>query len=505
MKKSFIVLLILIINITIGFSFVSCVNEEDYTQDKNIKLSFSSDTISFDTIFTTVGSVTKQVKIYNKEDKPIKINYITLGSGSNSYYRLNVDGDTSLMARDVEIKAKDSIFIFVRVEINPNNQNNPLLVQDSIIINFNNKQQYIQLSAYGQDAYYHKPNRILSGKIPYSIANEDSLWQGVEQNGKNLTFKTDKPHIILGTYVVDSSFTLNIPDGAKIYMANNADLWVYKDGSININGSTNNKIVFQSLRYQDRYSNIPGQWGKIWLMVGSKNNLISNAIIKNATIGIVVDSCVNNNPTLTLSNSIIENCSSVGLYGRGANILGDNVIVQNTGSYTVALTIGGKYQFINSIFANYWSYDNTRTKATLLLNNYYKDVNNTTQSRPITKAEFDNTIIYGSLIDNEIEFDLITDGLTTYKFDYCLIKSKNLTNNGSFFTNCIFNKEPLFKDILTNDLHLLKNSPAIANGDGAWNSTYPYDIFGTFRQDPPCIGAIEYTESSNSSRFSFLR
>lgn len=505
-KNSFIIILISIISITIGFSFVSCTNEDDYKTDKSVSLGFSSDTISFDTIFTTVGSVTQQIRVYNNEDKPIKLNYVTLGSGSNSYYRLNVDGDTSLVAKDVEIKAKDSIFIFVRVEINPNNQNNPLLVQDSIVFNFNGKQQYVQLMAYGQDAYYHKPTHVLinssdtNNNIHYSLANEGGSESGIEVNGNNITWKNDKPHIILGTCVVDSAFKLNVLDGTKIYMANKADFWVYKDGTLNVNGSTNSPVEFKSMRYQGRYSDIPGQWGKIWLIAGSKDNKIDNCVIKNATIGMVVDTNVTSNPTLTISNSRIENCSSVGLYGRGANILGENLVIENTGSYSVALTIGGQYKFVGCTFANYWSYDNNRTKATLLLNNYYTDVDNNIQIRPITKAEFYNTIIYGSLSEDEIEFDLKEDNITNYKFDHCLLKAKKISNNSSYITNCLFNKDPLFKDVTTNDLHLLKTSPAIGSGDGVWNATLPYDIFGIFRPDPPSIGAIEYVALNESKK-----
>lgn len=125
MKKNFWII-ILIITLLIGFAFSACTDEEDYSSSKSLSLQFSSDTITFDTIFTTIGSVTKQIRVYNPENKAIKLDYITLDSGNNSYYRLNVDGDTSLVAKNVTIGAKDSIFIFVRVELDPNNLSNPL-------------------------------------------------------------------------------------------------------------------------------------------------------------------------------------------------------------------------------------------------------------------------------------------------------------------------------------------------------------------------------------------
>ncbi|MBQ9253584.1 MAG: hypothetical protein IJ180_02295 [Bacteroidales bacterium] len=500
MKKNLfwvsVVLMFCLCNIILS----SCTNEEDYATGKNVQLKFSSDTISFDTIFTTVGSVTKQVRIFNRENAPVKIDRIFLGGGQSSYYRLNVDGDTSLVAKNIEIGAKDSIFVFVRVEIEPNNQNTPLLVQDSIVVAFNGKEQYIQLVSYGQDAYYHKPTHSLgeNGK-KYSLANEGGAECGIEINGNNITWKNDKPHIILGTCVVDSAYTLYLQSGTNIYMDNKAEMWVYKDGSIQAQGTTNSPVLFSSIRYQDRYSSIPGQWGGIWLMVGSKDNVMDNVIVKNASIGIMADSCVTNNPTLHISNSFIENCSQIGLYSRGANIRGENLIVQNTGSYTVALSLGGEYEFIGCTFANYWYYDNNRKNAVLVLNDWYESTVGI-QVRSITKADFYNTVIYGSLSGDEIEFDLYENSQSVYKFDHCLIKSNSFNNNSSFASNCLFNTDPNFVDVYSNDLHPNQNSPLIGNGDGVWNSLLAFDIFGVLRKDPPTIGAIEYTESSNKRR-----
>lgn len=502
MKKNFWII-ILIITLLIGFAFSACTDEEDYSSSKSLSLQFSSDTITFDTIFTTIGSVTKQIRVYNPENKAIKLDYITLGSGNNSYYRLNVDGDTSLVAKNVTIGAKDSIFIFVRVELDPNNLSNPLLVEDSIIFSFNGKQQSVLLMAYGQDAYYHLPKHTLGNDnngTQYSLANEGGDTAGIQTNGNNINWKNDKPHIIVGTCVVDSAFTLHITDGTKIYMANNADFWVYKDGSLKVNGSTSNPVVFQSIRSQDRYSSIPGQWGKIYFIAGSKDNELNDVLIKNANIGVLVDTCVNENPTLTIKNTRIENCSQVGIYARGATIYGENVIVQNTGSYSVALTLGGSYEFIGSTFANYWTYDNTRTKSVLLLNDWYEAADGSKQLRRIEKASFHNTIIYGSLLDNEIEFDL-TEGLQSqYLFDHCLLKSNALSNNNGTVQACVLNKDPMFTDVSSNDLHLENSSPAIGSGNGVYNSIVPYDIFGTFRLDPPSIGAIENRSSVEKRR-----
>ena len=129
-----------ILNLACGLLF-SCVREEEYASGSGVSLKFDNDTLSFDTIFTTIGSLTKKLMVYNKENKPLKIDYISLKNGSSSFFRLNVDANDDLVVRNVEIGARDSLYIFVRVELNPNNQSNPLLIEDEIQFGFNGKTQ----------------------------------------------------------------------------------------------------------------------------------------------------------------------------------------------------------------------------------------------------------------------------------------------------------------------------------------------------------------------------
>lgn len=479
---------------------MSCVSEEDYITDQSVKLHFSSDTLRFDTIFTTMGSVTKKIMVYNKESKPIKIDQIRLGGGRNSFYRLNVDGDTNIIAKNIEIAAKDSMFIFARVTINPNNSNNPLLVSDSIIFSFNNKEQYIHLEAYGQDAYYHSPR----AGSKYCFAQDGD---GCIVNGNNIEWKNDKPHVIFGILAVDSAYTLNITEGTRICLNTSSEFWVYVDATLNVNGSIQSPVVFEGMRRDDYYSTLPGQWGLLRFFAGSKNNTLNNVIIKNGTIGLLADSCVTaNNPTVDIKNTRIENMSNYGLFSRGAYINAANLIVQNTGKETVALTMGGKYQFVNCTFANYWSYDSRRKTTTLLLNNYYTAFDGTIQLRPITECNFYNTIVYGST-EEEITIDKAENADLIYLFESCLLRTKILNSQSQTTNNCIFNQDPLFNIPDDGDLRVKSGSPAIGHGNGIYSSYYaPFDIIGTPRPSNPTIGALEYILiPQEKSRYHFKR
>lgn len=42
----------------------------------------------------------------------------------------------------------------------------------------------------------------------------------------------------------------------------------------------------------------------------------------------------------------------------------------------------------------------------------------------------------------------------------------------------------------------MENSPLIDAGNGVWNSLIAFDIYGVLRNDPPTIGAVEYTATN---------
>lgn len=495
-------------------AFVSCINEEEYNKDGSVVLKFSEDTISFDTIFTTMGSVTKKITVHNRESEAIKIDRISLGAGAMSYFRFNADGDSGAVVNNVEIGAKDSIMIFVRVELEPNNDNNPLLIQDSLVFTFNGKQQNVQLLAYGQDAYYHKPEphsfyNQTTGEyttLSCSLASDTSAGSGVELNGTEIVWKTDKPHVVVGSCVLAGNYTLNLESGTRIHMANNSGLTVLSGATLKAMGSLNEPVLFTSVRTQGRYSDIAGQWNGVYLSAGSKNNEMNYCTIKNAIIGLTVDTCVtqridDNNfsaPTLKIGNSTIENNSVYGMYLRGAVVDGYNLIVQNSGSYNVGLAMGGNYRFVYCTFVNYWFSNSTRNDATLVLNDWYKAQGGVEIVRPLYNAEFHNCVIYGNLASEEIEFDLKQRDNIPYSFDHCLLKTSLFSNTSSFSNMCLFNLDPKFKDVYENDVNPTSDSPLIGNADGNWNYMVPMDIYNNYRGTYPTIGAVEYSGETYS-------
>ena len=99
---------------------IACRKTDDFTTDSAAKLAFSSDTLRFDTVFTSIGSATRSLKILNRNNKAVRISKIYLANKTKAVFNLNIDGVSGRSFTDVEVPAKDSIYVFAEVTINPN-------------------------------------------------------------------------------------------------------------------------------------------------------------------------------------------------------------------------------------------------------------------------------------------------------------------------------------------------------------------------------------------------
>ena len=369
-------------------------------------MSFSVDTLLFDTVFSTVGSATRYLKVYNNSNSDINLENVYLDRGETSPFRINVDGESGTVVNDVLIRAKDSLYVFADVNINPNDGINSYFIeQDKIIFDYDNTNQNVDLAAWGIDAYFYPGISDNQSEFQYIDSIDfdgDGIFEYKFFNINTSSFwNNDKPHVIYGDLWVTNGATLNIGAGSNIYLHNNSNIIVDESSSLIMNGGQSNDqlITVQGDRLESYYQNIPGQWGKIWLTAGSINNKIEYTIIQNGTIGIQIDSTGNENPSLELKNTVINNMSGLGILAQDSHVIGENLLVTNCGQFGLALNFGGKYDFKHCTFANYYS-TLSRQTPNIFLNNYYEDINGTIQNRDLEQANFSNCIIYG---DNENE------------------------------------------------------------------------------------------------------
>ena len=494
-------------------SFIICVAlisisscRKDFSTIPNFgNLEFSKDTVFLDTIFTNIGSATYNLKVYNRGSNAITIPTIQLKNGTSSNYRLNVDGVPGKEFNDVDILAKDSIFVLIETTVNVTNEPNPLYT-DKILFDNGTNQQAVDLVTLVEDATFIFPGKdAISMKIDSLTLNgEPTAIKGRFLEDTELTFTKIKPTVIYGYAAVPSNKTLTIEAGAKVYFHNNSGLIIDNKATLKVNGTLAEKVVFEGDRLENSFSEIPGQWGTIWMRPGSKENEIQHAQIKNGIIGILIDSIgATDVPTLKLQNTEIYNHSNFGILARETNIEAHNVVIGSAGQASLAATIGGTYNFTHSTFSNYWN-SSIRPLPAVLINNFFvydSDAGEKiTETRDLKAANFTNCIFDGN---NNIEFliDKVDDGgLFRYSVQNCVIKFDDYNNsyegvaeidfaNNTNYSRIILNGNPDFRDTQKSDFIIGEKSDAINN---AITSVFTTDLLGVNRTTNPDIGAYQH-------------
>ena len=416
-------LLPLLLTVVAGILLISGCRKDLQNTDPSFRLTFSNDTVLFDTVFTTIGTATQKLMVHNTSNKKVIVKTVRLARGSASPYRINIDGESAFEVHDLEIGAKDSSYIFVKVTIDPNNQDNPLIQTDSILFETNGNLQNVKLLAWGQDAYFYN-NKQLSGTI---------------------VFHPGKPYVVYGMLIADSSCSLTVEAGSRLYFHDKSGLLVRNGASIRINGTLENPVTFRGDRLESFYQTVAGQWLGIELEGGSTGNRFTYADIQNGQIGLLADSsAISGPPRVELYNCIIHNMVNYGVLAIHTNILAANCQITNCGGYTVAISDGGKCDFRQCTIANYWS-ASIRHYSTLLLNNYNTNADGVTIVTPLENAYFGNCIISGNA-NEEFEADSTSRAAFDFTFDHCLLQTGQQAKFASSFLDCIVNKDAKFKD-----------------------------------------------------------
>jgi hypothetical protein len=467
--------------ITMLISLFSC-EDEGYLKSPDARLLFSRDTVMFDTIFTNIGSTTQHIKVYNPYNEDILISRIRVANGDLSNFRLNISGDIANEAYDVVIPAHDSIFIFVAVTVDPNGQNNPMVVQDSIEFVTNYNFQSVNLIAYGQDFNLIKDGYIL-----------------------NSDWTSEKPYLVYGHAFVDSTSTLTIEAGTRIYFHKNSGLYI--EGNIVADGTYENPIVFSSDRLEPSYKNIPNQWNRIIIESGSHDNLLNFVTIKNANIGLQVGTIEKEGyATLQINNSRIENMAYAGLFALKSRISGYNNLIANCGFYAAAFLAGGNYEFYHTTIANFWGNYSPKARASssVIISNFLPvkktDGSTVIYNGDLENAFFGNSIIYGNY-PNEIELGNNEENMFNYTFDHCILQVPDTLDlsDKNHYKNVWRGKnfDPKFVDPFDKrDYSLDTLSAAKDRGNFAFAKRFPVDILNKDRLADvgPDLGAFERVE-----------
>ncbi len=482
--------------VILAFIFIiSGCQTESFSTDPVDRLYAETDTVTFDTVFTTIGSATRFFKIYNPHSKSITVERIYVSSGKQSDFRINVDGRAGPLVESVEIGPGDSIYVFCEVTVNPLDSlhDSPFIKEDSLLIEYNGNQDRVQLIAWGQNANY-VPSK--SNKGQFSV---------MDLNGGTLNWADSKPYIIYGILYIENG-TLEIEAGTHVHFwggltkAKDSDgnVFFYNDGrlvigphaSLVIKGTRDNPVLLQGVRLEPQYASTPGQWSGIFLDRNSTGNFINYAIIKNNLVGLYADS----SSSCQINNSRIFNNSLYGVYSASAQISIANSLFYNQGSSGLFVSTGGQVECNYTTFVNLGNSD----PAVYLSNARCVDFPfcEIVYRFPL-KAHFTNCIITGS---DQDEFWLLKDEASSFELllENSMYRSKELLSQipdfQMQFTQESFNYsgfQKLFRDINQQDFH--PDSLSVLDSKGKPIPGIDMDLDGQLRDMlKPDIGCFEY-------------
>lgn len=444
-------------------SALSCTpDDEVITTDGKAVLSFSADTVLFDTVFVAQGSITKRLKVYNPNKRAVRISNINLAGAASSPYALTINGVQTPVLSNFELRGRDSLNILVKININPSDANLPFLVADSILFDTNGRRQSVKLVAYGQNAHFIRKDAI-----------------------GTTTWTSDLPYVLLDTLLVTENSTLTIEKGTRIYAGNNAVLLV--NGRLVVAGTPTERVVFSGYRREPTYATAPGQWEGIRILTRSQNNSIRYADIKNTVYGLRVG-----NPGR--GGTLVEGCMIQyafrdGIIGFTSDIKMVNTLIHNCGQYGFAGLGGGNYEILYSTIVNYGN-PLPREVPAFAIADYIPGTDIKDQK---TNLRLVNSIVYseGSNFKDEIllafgagdvTLEVANSILRTEEYKALLLENDNKLN-----------VDPKFKDTGKLDFSLQASSPA--EGAAQPLPEVNTDIKGASRNAAtPTVGAYEAIE-----------
>ena len=455
------------------------------SDDPSLRLSFSRDTVMFDTVFTAQGSATMQLMVYNRNKNAVVIDRIGLTNGTA--FRVNVDGEADLSRLiHIQLNGGDSLFVFIRADIDPTDNNNPVLLTDQLHFYLqNNASQAVELEAYGQDVT--RIGRNHKGRTDTT----------------NAVFTAAKPYIIYDTLVVNNKLTIRA--GAQIYMHSGACIFAL--GDVQAKGTLPQPITIRGDRLDRLFEHVPylyagGSWNGIYLQADKKQSYEWSYVdILSGNVGLYCISTYDGAlPSLVMNGCRIHNHTQYGLVLVGINARVTNTEISNCGSYCIYCA-GGIHQFIHTTVASYFGNTDIRIQSVAKEDVAAVYIDNLSKTAPATKTSFYNSIITG-VRTQQVVLATPLDQYYEGEFVGNYLKTDSLPIPGARENVYWTAKEehPVFQNTYYKyqeynyyDFHLDSLSPARSIGDSLIAVTYAYDRDSVSRLGvKPDAGCYQY-------------
>ncbi len=470
-------------------SLTACLKDDDYSTSATDHLTFSTDTVAFDTIISGIPTNTYTFTVYNHNDKAIRIPRVYLEGTNASHFQVNVDGMPLAdgAGTDFEIGAKDSLMVFLFAKVPDADTDEPVHEEGSLVFQT-------------ESGNTHKVVLTASGQSVISL--------NAKEIKADTTLSAQRPYRVMDSLVVHEGATLTLAEGTRFYFHAGAKLIVH--GTLRVLGSLQHPVEMRGDRLGNMfagqpYDRIPGQWGGVVLAKESYGNYITYADIHSGNFGIQVDSSDVETEKLYMDNSILHNTKGDGLSSRMANIYVGNCQITNSGGNCVKVR-GGSATFVHCTIARFYVFTGGSGVA-LDFANYDGSVR-----LPLKSIQFANCLITGYQSDEVMgsQNTKYKNDAYEYAFFNCLFNTTHPESEDKRLVNCLWddadgsesvkrekNFTPDFNtDALTFSFQLSGKSQAIANADSTISvMTYPYDLLGRPRTGNgiiPDIGCYQH-------------
>jgi hypothetical protein len=385
MKRIFYVLIALIL-------FVACTDDDNFSMSNGLRLSFTTDTVCMDTVFSKTPSSTYAFWVHNDNNEGIRLSSVHLNRRNQTGFRVNVDGsylDNTLGSQinNLEFRRNDSILVFVELTSSETSQKDPTLIEDDLVFTLESGvQQKVNLRAWSWDAV----------KYDQLIVTRDSV------------IESASPIIIYKGLKIQEGVTLTIRH-TTLYFHDQAGIDVYGNlvtDSCMMRGDRLDRM-FDYLPY-DRVS---GQWKGIHFYESSAQNSLSHTEIRNAEDAIVLDSAKLDTMQVRLSMTrcVVHNAKGNGLEAVNAHISLHDCQFSNTWGDCVSI-IGGIADVSYCTLAQFYPFNADRGAA-LRFTNYRGDTD-----IPLLRLHCEGSIVTG--YDEDVVMGAVRDTITAFEYQF---------------------------------------------------------------------------------------
>ena len=370
-----------------------CSDDDSFSSDSGYRLSFSTDTVRIDTLFSNMASTTSSFWVHNRTGKGLHITTVRLERGNQSGFRVNADGVfLNPTAVGLEVRSGDSLRVFVEVTTRENSTNDPTLVEDNLLFTLESGvEQRVNLRTYSWNA----------DKVSDLVIARDTTIQSV------------KPVVFYGNGITVSK-------GATLTLKNTT-LFFHDEAGIDVDG----RLVAEGCTFRgDRldhmfdylpYDRISGQWRGIEIHVKSNGCQLTNCEVRNAYDGVCADST-----TVTLTNTVIHNCRGNGLYAHDCRVRVDGCQLTNTLGDCLWLK-GGVAEINQSTLAQFYPFSGDRAYALHFMDT--EELRLTLSCTNTLVTGYAEDVVMGENLENEETF---------YLFENCLLRTPEVEDKELF-------------------------------------------------------------------------